>query len=61
MSDTMPFEDSEPTVEAIASFFSAYLEILELHYEFPTKKLSDRKHAIGQQLFTAPSTIGYSS
>ena len=61
MSDTMPFEDSEPTVEAIASFFSAYLEILELHYEFPTKKTLRSQARIGQQLFAAPSTIGYSS
>ena len=37
---TMPF-GSEPTVEALASFFQAYLEILERQHGFPLKKLSD--------------------
>ena len=36
--DTMPFEDSEPTVEALASFFQAYLEILERQHGIPLKK-----------------------
>ena len=36
-----PLGDAQPTVEAISAFFQAYLEILESHYGFPAKKLSD--------------------
>ena len=44
MSDnTMPFNNSEPTVEALAFFFQAYLEILESHYGIPLKQLSGRQ------------------
>ena len=38
-----PLGDAQPTVEAISAFFQAYLEILESHYGFPAKKLSDRQ------------------
>ncbi len=41
--DAMPFEDSEPTVGALASFFQAYLEILERQHGIPLKKLSGRQ------------------
>ena len=37
---TMPFDNSEPTVEALAFFFQAYLEILERHHGLPMKNLS---------------------
>ena len=40
---TMPFDDSEPTVEALASFFQAYLEILERQHGIPLKTLSGRQ------------------
>ena len=38
--NTMPPESSVPTLEAIASFFQAYLEILELQHGIPLKTLS---------------------
>ena len=54
MSDsTMPFDDSEPTVEALASFFQAYLEILERQHGIPLKKLSGRQAAELNNLLNA--------
>ena len=41
--NAMPPESPIPTLEALASFFQAYLEILELHHGFPAKKLSRRQ------------------
>ena len=38
--NAMPPENAIPTVEAIASFFQAYLEILELQHGIPLKTLS---------------------
>ncbi len=40
---TMSFDNSEPTVDALAAFFGAYLEILERQHGIPMKTLSGRQ------------------
>ena len=39
--DTMPFDDSEPTVEAIAKFLAALFDVLARHHRIPLLPLTD--------------------
>ena len=55
---TMPFDNSEPTVEALAFFFQAYLEILERQHELPMKKLSGRQaEELNNLLVSGPKRV----